>query len=543
MTLVVQQPNLTLDSVTGSQGPPFTNFDVSTKLVAGREIALQLKGTLTPDKSMFGSCFDTSVSVPVEVTVAGLTLNPLSVPLAGVASLLRGTGIVKLPSIDQTGPQLIEVSLDPGHTLFATGDPTTLNATTVAVGLLNLDYFNIMYDGTTVADFGVMVNQTQKYLRAVYPLSSSSPMDLAEYQYIGGTAFSAPLDGPTGDLMYLSLVAFKSGANRTIGIAPDAYFQHYFPPKPGEPLLYGLARRALNAALVRDGYVETAAHELAHTYGLYWPIDLYQYPGNAACSGPNAIYDNTVVPGGFWLETGTIVNGAFNYMCNSPDFGLPSSSPSLWTTVGDWSYLFGKFAASGGDPEVLLVGGYVAIDGSAAFGPVFQNSTGTVTASSSSDYAVRVLDGAGVVISTVGFTPDFNMDEQPAGIQSSNLAPFVLSLGYPSGAAQIQIAHGNTVLTGMNIASGLLYNVIKMLPDAAFDVPSQRRNALLNKIAALDAQLSAGAIQGARNSLQNDLENSLQNWLVDGYTVQNPLEYTKDQIIALVNELIQRLGS
>ena len=95
----------------------------------------------------------------------------------------------------------------------------------------------------------------------------------------------------------------------------------------------------------------------------------------------------------------------------------------------------------------------------------------------------------------------------------------------------------------MNITSKLLFDAVQSVPDSAFDQsPSERRNALLNKISALDAQLTTVDLVGARNRLQNDIRKHLDDWLVDGYSIQTPLQYTKPAILELVDELTGRIG-
>jgi hypothetical protein len=99
------------------------------------------------------------------------------------------------------------------------------------------------------------------------------------------------------------------------------------------------------------------------------------------------------------------------------------------------------------------------------------------------------------------------------------------------------------VLARVSVSSKLLRDAVMSIPDVGFDKnPAQTRNALLNKIDALDQLLAAGDLVGARNKLQNDIRKQLVAWLKDSYPIQSPLEYTKPAILALVDELLQRLG-
>ena len=44
-------------------------------------------------------------------------------------------------------------------------------------------------------------------------------------------------------------------------------------------------------------------------------------------------------------------------------------------------------------------------------------------------------------------------------------------------------------------------------------------------------------------STANDFKKSLEEWLVDGHAISSPLQDTKTQILALVDDLVARLGA
>jgi hypothetical protein len=122
--------------------------------------------------------------------------------------------------------------------------------------------------------------------------------------------------------------------------------------------------------------------------------------------------------------------------------------------------------------------------------------------------------------------------------------PFAVAMPYPQGAEQVQVLQNGQVLTTEQIPARMLRDAVESLADAEFAMnPTQRRQALLNKIDALDAQLKAGDLVGARHMLSNDIRTSLSDWLVDGTSPSSPWQYTKTSILALVDELAQRLAS
>jgi hypothetical protein len=99
------------------------------------------------------------------------------------------------------------------------------------------------------------------------------------------------------------------------------------------------------------------------------------------------------------------------------------------------------------------------------------------------------------------------------------------------------------VLARMLVTTKLLHDAVASVPDAGFLAnPSDRRNALQNKIDALDTQLAAADLTGARNNLANDIRKHLVDWLLPDYPTQTQRQYTRAGILGLVDELLDRLG-
>ncbi|MEM3130209.1 MAG: hypothetical protein QXX78_03830 [Nitrososphaerota archaeon] len=46
----------------------------------------------------------------------------------------------------------------------------------------------------------------------------------------------------------------------------------------------------------------------------------------------------------------------------------------------------------------------------------------------------------------------------------------------------------------------------------------------------------------ARNKLKFDLRDKLQKWLINNYEITNPLQLSKNEILDLVDEIINRLN-
>jgi Dockerin type I domain len=125
---------------------------------------------------------------------------------------------------------------------------------------------------------------------------------------------------------------------------------------------------------------------------------------------------------------------------------------------------------------------------------------------------------------------------------SSGISPFLFSLPYSPNAIEAQLVNSNgTVLATSQISTSLLNQAINALDDTAFaGSPSLQRNDILSGIATLDAQESAGKWIGAQTTLQSILS-QLSSDLLDSYNPPSILVYSKSSLIALGNELMQRL--
>jgi len=211
-----------------------------------------------------------------------------------------------------------------------------------------------------------------------------------------------------------------------------------------------------------------------------------------------------------------------------------------WTTSGRFADLFRKFRSQPNDPEVLLVTGVISQSGTASLGLIYRALDGTVSQPPIGDATVQVLDAKGNILAEVPFLVDFRMLTDPP--ITVNAAPFAYAVPYPTNAVQLQVVRSGKVLTRVFVTTKLLHDAVASIPDAGFvRNPVQLRNALQNKINALDIQLASGDLVGARNKLKNDIRKQLVNWLVDGYPTQSPRQYTKIGILGLVDELLQRL--
>jgi hypothetical protein len=155
---------------------------------------------------------------------------------------------------------------------------------------------------------------------------------------------------------------------------------------------------------------------------------------------------------------------------------------------------------------------------------------------------VRVADAWGKQLAEVSFALDMRSPFDPS--QWLTYAPFAFAMPYPPDAAVVQIVNAwSGIARGeAAIVPKLLSDAISALPDAAFaGNPAQSRADLLTEIQTVGNQLVAGNGNGARIRLGRDLRPNLAAALLDSYETLSPRQYTKSAVLALLDELIQRI--
>ena len=215
-----------------------------------------------------------------------------------------------------------------------------------------------------------------------------------------------------------------------------------------------------------------------------------------------------------------------------------------WVDDGHYSHLFQRLRTSPGDPESLLVAALLHSDGTVELRQWFVLPNGTTTESSPGNYTIRVLDAVGQILAEVSLPIDFMMYVEPLGVQPTDTVPLVVILPYPETAGMVEIVREGQVLTSISSPTKLLHDVMDAIPDFGFiRNPSQQRNALHAKVAAIENMINAGATRGALEKLVHDLMIRIQFWLVDGYVKVEPIQMEKQEVLTVIEGMIERIGN
>jgi hypothetical protein len=92
----------------------------------------------------------------------------------------------------------------------------------------------------------------------------------------------------------------------------------------------------------------------------------------------------------------------------------------------------------------------------------------------------------------------------------------------------------------MSISGRLLSDAVKAVPDEAFWIAGNKL-ALQNKVTAFERALTNDRT-GAAEKLRNDIRVHVEQWLREDYAVTSALEYTKPQLLELIDAIAMRLS-
>ena len=345
------------------------------------------------------------------------------------------------------------------------------------------------------------------------------------------------------DILSVGLWGLLTGKTKTIGIVPADYFSYHTTSSDPHNQCNFSTTSGITipwwefGGLATEGFWTASAHELGHTFGLQIGAEEY----DITC--PDPVH---CLPGrpatGYWVSKGIPIDplyGAFCFMGT----GLPFTLNQNWVDNEHYSQLMKALSNdSAADPEVLVVSGLLHSNGAIDLRPWYYLANGTATANRPANYAVRVKDGNGQVLTETQFPVAFSMQVEPVGSRPTDTVPLLLAVPYPKSAAIVEVIGNDQTLVSVSPQSKLLRDSIGAIPDSGFlRNPAETRDALLNKVAAIEKQIAVGDYFGARQKLQNDLSKQVESWLLDGYTKVTPLQLEKAEVLKVIDDTAARL--
>ncbi len=506
---------------------PDFNRDTRIDLVSGKPAVVRtvVKGTAVDPND--------NRQLTIEASLEGTVVATATFPIGLLSNATSGMTIY-LPEFTPTGSgdANLTITVDPGNQFLEadeTNNSVQLLSTLKLTRQLYIQYVKIRCEGLSPeqALFADTVAKAGAYIAAQFPVAPAQFRNVSTQPEL---ECDQNFDKDDRNLSNIGKLLSNNLATKTVGLVESNWMstrvaQLNLPPSNGLAKCGGLA------AFVLTGRWDTVSHELGHTF-------LLDHPGVSACgsqagsSGPTDSY---------WVQYGVSNATAESLMAGGT--ALPVFPKFVrWITKPDYEHLFrSSLANPQSDPELLIVSGIIHTDGRIDGTQFFRISSGVADESANGDFSVKVLDGAGRVLTETVFGLSFVIPaDEPIKRDS---AAFSLAVPFPVEATTVQVTQKGRTVLAMNIGEKLLRDAVASIPDYGFKTnPAQRRNALLQKIDAFERGLSPTPGVGTRQKLANDIRKDLEDWLIDGYLVDSPLRYTKAGLLELVDALLRRLS-
>jgi hypothetical protein len=403
---------------------------------------------------------DVELSDFVQVSLTSATGNLFSSPL--VSNVLTGQEIkdnsiiffsLNPPSV--VGDDTITCSIrygaaQPLSTLINPQETTDVSVKETSE--LSLYYSHLSridsYGTESASAFDDMVTNTADFIEAVYPVSGvtvdSDSTGLAgeteQPNYLGilkdcqNIAQQAKLNFP--DSPYAIGVAI--GPDLQSGGNYDNYFAYHGAVK-GKKTAVGVSfGPGVRGVVVLDGYYSAAAHEIGHTFGLYYG-EPEQY----------TLYDPGAPANGFRPDQNEWRNG-YDFMGLSPF----QSTSSVWVNT-DFTFepIFGSLKTPG-DPGIILVNGIIYDNGTVELPLTWYSfPSGTPDTVPDGRFALRFINASDMVVGMTSFEAEFFLHVDPGvlvgedlqrdysgfGAIPVNFAGFAFATEYPDGTVTIEL--------------------------------------------------------------------------------------------------------
>jgi len=517
------------------------NGDDRIDLVAGKSTAVLTNIVIENSELLNGDA-----TVDIRLYLDGNVINTIT----KTVNQLKSKGQVEFyftPTI--SGDHDIHVKVDPDGKIEESKEDNNEKTSKITVKDTNGLYlvyipvdrtdFHTGYGPLNMISFSETVGKSGEFISATYPIAGDKFINQpTSTKYYGDSIPCYKVGqketciGIIDDLISVSLLGEKSTeskADRSVGIVPNDYFTyHNLAGTTG--VMYSSIP---GGVLVEEGNWAVTAHEIGHTYKLHLNPEEYTSspPGNTAS--------------GFWAaKQKEILNGIcfMGFSGNKYSFDYSPGKPE-WIDNEDYKHLFEQFRVNKADPEILLVNGILYKDGTMELGSWYRLESGIVDNVIPGDYSIQILDKNGQIISDTNFDMPFMMNVDPLGYVETDVTGFSFAIPYPEGASKVILKHNEQVLTEIDPNTKLLHDAIDAIPDYGFiKNPKQNRNALQNKVDEVEVKINEGNILDARNKLKFDIRDKLEKWLVNDYQKETPLQYSKTEILNLVDEIINRLN-
>ena len=365
-------------------------------------------------------------------------------------------------------PNIVTASAEITGTYQVDGTTVALSPTIVSVkdtSELPLYYVGLSKDGyygtESAGDLTIMAESSSSFVNATYPVKNLITMTMTT-PILGATKGTTkePYKGLLTDAMAAAQQAqlYMGGSAVGIAVGPnstgiDYFAYHGFPGAAG--ISFG---PAVKGVVVRDGFYTAPAHEIAHTFGLYYGIpEQYQFypPHGLTASGVSSV-------DGMW-RTGYDFMGLAAYKTTS----------FTWVAGSTFEDIFSQTSINPADPDILLASGVVYRNGTVETSalPWYHLKDGIPDTLTPGGYSLDFVSRSERLLGSTSFDLQFSVDFCPGvgvGLEVDNSAfenrdsdfsGFSFATEYPKGTYKVQVMNKtnplNPVIMATVYASGI----------------------------------------------------------------------------------------
>ncbi len=383
------------------------------------------------------------------------------------------------------------------------------------------------------ANLDASINVSNQFMWDIYPLANGvNPLKKENISVIGSIKITlGEKEGPCGkatvakgvyiDTLKIDHLRARFGGKRGIGFISKDYFEFHDLPKIAQGIRLGG-----NSVLVEVGSdTLVAAHEIAHTFGLP--------EGYVGCFFPSKITVD-----GYQVRDNQEISGRFDFM----DVPEPNDQKA-WISKQNWDILTEKLRETAADPALLMISGLLHRDGRIELSP-WSSFTGIPDFIEPGQYSIIMKNQDGTTLNNIPFAADFTMNIDPIGVVQTDIALLSFAVPYSAETTIVQIVGPNAeILLEIDPIQKNLNDGVEAIPEQCFiSSPTDDRTFLRNALSDIQMLLDNSNIVAAITKLQES-RSFTENALEDDCAIQDPLATTKERILPLMDDSIERLNA
>lgn len=445
-----------------------------------------------------------------------------------------------------------------------------------------------------VADYDIYVDGIIEYLKRVWPISQSfskSEWKINYYQH------DEPIDGKVDFLIppdlnedsefedaqkardKLDTLAANDEAGGiddfdvTLAFVPDGYFDYHGEDSAGihhqnedtQPQSSAIAMERSSSV----GVVTTGAQEIGHHFlpDPTYPEIMQRRDDNEDLDPLHARSEETwdpetVVTVGYDLVTSEPDSGPLrtDFMTSSPGVRLERNSfmafspGENWGDIHEYNKLVEKSKGKDNftpyipetetdeDPTVFSGIGKINDDNEVEITRLWKRPGVPMANSEKGTVSIKLKDPTDQLLAEFTTLSQTVKALDGAGGAGKSVVEgaFFFTISFPVSTSKIQFKNGEKI-TEINPIERGVREAIEMLPDSGFiNRPDERREALFNKLDAIDEQMEEEKFRAAKRKMKDDIRSKINRWLKDDYDTTG-LQPSKEEMLDIIDDMIERL--